>query len=363
MYKINVFQLDTLEYIILYLYVSFVIGGSKMKEKIFVAYRDNVNNCWYMYGENDVLHSAPFGHFVVEFCCNNCADILHGKDVFVNNTFYKQSKIKNQNIGLLLFLGWIDLDTMTVTKERLSKYYDKFVSENKTLSWIPEYELMLKYLMNIDIFTKRKTSMQDLFSIYTHFKYFNTSICSDIFHYEPDRKKRNEYMDKHYNEMVVYKGADLITLENGDVVTECFWFQEIFDVFILDLWEFLFNPACRKKKMLKCENCGRLFYSSNNQAKYCDICKQPEIMGKIRYENRKKNTVRKLHHDIVTKLYSIGDGKKKSPNEISNAFLEESNYYWDIIQGKEVIPNPLYQERIKTESQYKKWLEKKLNSL
>ncbi|MCM1220018.1 MAG: hypothetical protein NC548_36565 [Lachnospiraceae bacterium] len=334
-----------------------------MKEEKFIAYRDRINNCWYMFGKNNILYSAPFGHFVTENCCNNCADMLHGKDVFVDNTFYKQSKIKHPDVNLLLLVGWMDADTMTVTKEKLSEYYDRVILNSKLLSWRDEYELMLEYLMNIDKFTNSKTSMQDLFSIYNHFKYFNTSVCSDIYHYEPDRIKRNEFMDKQYNKMVVYKGMQMIPLESGDVPTECFEFQEFFDIFILDLWEFLFNPACRNKKLLKCENCGSLFYSSNNQAKYCDICRQPEIMGKIRYKNRKKNTVRNLHHDIVTKLYSAGNGKEKSPNEISNAFLEESNYYWDIVQGKEVTPNPLYQEHIKTESQYKKWLENKLNSL
>ena len=81
----------------------------------------------------------------------------------------------------------------------------------------------------------------------------------------------------------------------------------------------------------------------------------PEIMAKIRYANRKSNTARKLHQEVLTLAY----GKEKKPNDVSNNFLNESNYYWDIVQGKKPEKVKGYSNRIKTEEQYISWLERK----
>lgn len=51
-------------------------------------------------------------------------------------------------------------------------------------------------------------------------------------------------------------------------------------------------------------------------------------------------------------LYTLDDTK-----ELSNAFLNESNYYWDIVSGRDVEKNPAYKKRIKTKEDYMKWLQ------
>lgn len=99
-----------------------------------------------------------------------------------------------------------------------------------------------------------------------------------------------------------------------------------------------------------CQNCGHTFFSTNVNATYCTLCKKN--MGKIRHQARKKNVERKLHQEILSMLYTLDDTK-----ELSNAFLNESNYYWDIVSGKDVKKNPAYKKRIKTKEDYMKWLQ------
>ena len=82
-------------------------------------------------------------------------------------------------------------------------------------------------------------------------------------------------------------------------------------------------------------------------------------MEKIRYANRKANRARKLHHDIVTLTY----GLNSKGNDVSNSFLTESNYYWDICRGKQPEKIEKYSAKIKNEADYMKWLEKKYEEL
>lgn len=115
------------------------------------------------------------------------------------------------------------------------------------------------------------------------------------------------------------------------------------------LWDY------ENKNIRICRNCNSSYISQNNKTKYCEVCRQPEIMGKIRYANRKSNKARKLHQEVLTLTY----GFAKKPNNDSNAFLNESNYYWDIVQGKKPEKVKGYSNRIKTEEQYISWLERK----
>ena len=125
------------------------------------------------------------------------------------------------------------------------------------------------------------------------------------------------------------------------------------DMFAADLYHVLVSGLAGTPRL--CPRCGHIFYP-NNKSKYCDDCKKDS--PSIRNEKRRQS-VRYYHKKVYDKITQ----SKKYDDNFRNAFMNESNYYWDIVQGKEVIVNPLYKERIKTETQYKKWLEKKLISL
>lgn len=324
-----------------------------------IAYRDMKNNCWWECDGKDCI-SRPFGHYVFT-TLNTCAALLQGKEKFLTNEYYYQSHVKNTNYARAI--GWIDETTGDISKEKMSDYYDECISQNKKMeSYKPEYFLLCEYLRNIDGFRNGENADKTLFDIYSHFKYFATVICSDIHEYMPAGKERNDFFDNIYDELLIYKGGCFLGSKNNIkelTPVEQFEFTEMVNIFILDFWEFLFNPVYKKAKILFCPNCNSMFASNNNKAKYCEVCRQPEIMGKIRYANRKANKARKLHHDIATLAYSLNTKE----NDISNSFLNESNYYWDIVQNKSPEKVKEYSAKIKTEADYMKWLEKKYEEI
>lgn len=320
----------------------------------WTAYKDTKSNGWW---KKDNMEFYPFGHFVFN-TINTCAVISQGKEKFLENEYYYLTHLNNPDYNLLM--GYTD-ENGTVSKEKMEKYYDKFIDKDKRIkAWKPEFTMLCDYIKNIERFRKAENSTNVLLGIYHNFMYFNTVAASDIHDYMPMGKERNEYFNSIYEKLVIFKGMHFLEDKNGKHSSvEEYVFNEESDIFILDFWEFLFNPIYQKAKIRFCPNCNSMFASSNNKARYCEVCRQPEIMGKIRYANRKANKARKLHHDIATLAYSLNTKE----NNISNSFLNESNYYWDICQGKTTEKIKEYSAKIKTEADYMKWLEKKYDEL
>ena len=102
-----------------------------------------------------------------------------------------------------------------------------------------------------------------------------------------------------------------------------------------------------------CPNCGKPIVDNNIKSKYCNICKHN--YNEIRSNNRKSNKCRYLHKKICDKL--------KYKNIDTAAFRLESNYYWDIINNKNIAINDIYDNSIKTENDYYNWLCYKINSI
>lgn len=326
-----------------------------------IAFKDMKNNCWWEV-RDDGLKLMPFGHYVFTVI-NTCAAVSQDKDTFVENEYFYQSYIKFNPYNIAL--GWHD-ENGVVSKDKMADFYDECIAGNKKIKeYLPEFSLLCDFIKNINGFRNGENPNKALYGIYNRFKYFATCICSDLYSYRPGGKERNEFFDNIYDELLIYDGPAFLEdsgSENGQNTmspVERYEFSEWCNIFILDFWEFLFNPIYKKAKLIFCPNCGSMFYSNNNKAKYCAVCRQPEVMGKIRYENRKANKARKLHHDIVTLAYSLNS----KGNDISNSFLNESNYYWDIVQGKKPEKIKEYSAKIKTEADYMKWLENKYEEI
>ena len=320
----------------------------------WTVYKDTKNNGWW---EKSDMKFYPFGHFVFT-TINTCAAISQGKEKFLENEYYYLMRLNNPDYNLLM--GYTDKNG-TVSKEKMGKYYDEFIAKDKRIeAWKTEFTMLCDYVKNIDRFRQGKNATGDLLSIYNNFMYFNTAICSDIYDYMPVGVERTKYFNSIYEKLITFKGMGFLEDINGKLFPiEQYIFSEQSDIFILDFWEFLFNPIYQKAKIRFCPNCNSIFFSSNNKARYCEVCRQPEVMGKIRYANRKANKARKLHHDITTLAYSLNTNE----NDISNSFLNESNYYWDIVQGKNPEKVKEYSAKIKTEADYMKWLEKKYEEI
>lgn len=318
------------------------------------VYKDIEGKGWI---EKESMKFRPFGHYVFT-AINTCAAVSQGKEKFLENEYYYLTHLNNPDYNLLM--DYTD-ENGIVSKEKMGKYYDTFYANNKRLeAWKPEFTMLCDYIRNIENFRNGKNATGNLLGIYNNFMYFNTVVCSDIYDYMPLGAERTKYFNSIYEKLVTFKGMGFLeNVDGGLFPVEEYIFNEPSDIFILDFWEFLFNPIYQKAKIHFCHNCNSMFASSNNKARYCEVCRQPEIMGKIRYANRKANKARKLHHDIATLAYSLNTKE----NDISNSFLNESNYYWDIVQGKNPEKIKEYSAKIKTESDYMKWLEKKYDEL
>lgn len=178
---------------------------------------------------------------------------------------------------------------------------------------------------------------------------------------ESNRAEGIELEDSAYNVLIkkFFCFCDYITFydkNNVPITGRGYISRTPSDVFATDLYHLLVSGLAEIPR--RCSRCGHVFYPDDKakNSKYCDECKK--VSPSIRNEKRRQSV--RYHHK---KVYDKITQSKKYDDDFRNAFMNESNYYWDIIQGKTVTPNPLYRERIKTEAQYKKWLEKKLISL
>lgn len=322
-------------------------------DKITV-YKDIERKGWV---EKDTFKFRPFGHYVFT-AINTCAAISQGKEKYLENEYYYLSHLDSPDYNLLM--GYLD-ESGNVSKEKMEKFYDTYIDKNKRIeAWKPEFLMLCDYIRNIDKFRNGENATGALLGIYSNFKYFNTVAASDIHDYMPMGTERTKHFDSIYEKLVTFKGMGFLEDTDGKLFpVEEYIFNEPSDIFILDFWEFLFNPIYQNAKIHFCPNCNSMFFSSNNKARYCEVCRQPEVMGKIRYANRKANKARKLHHDIATLAYSLNTKE----NDISNSFLNESNYYWDIVQGKKPEKIKEYSAKIKTKADYMKWLEKKYEEI
>ena len=101
------------------------------------------------------------------------------------------------------------------------------------------------------------------------------------------------------------------------------------------------------KYILKsCPICRKMFVKRDGRANFCPKCSADKKAQKqYNDRKRKRNTIQIEHKAIVDMLRNRG--------EDYNAFVAESYYYRDLIEGKEVSPCPAdYDSSIQTKEQY-----------
>lgn len=337
-------------------------SGIDIDKNTFLAIEDTDNRQWICYYSYTGRYTIkPFGHIT--------ADMIYE------------------------YLSRLESD---VHHDKLMEWYDKTGFEydaetgGKDAEFLKPHILKLQdVILNLDRYRKvpakaeMKAALLETWKIYRNAKYVST--WKDIIDLsesteENYKKKSGVYTQEDIEdikEMVKSNHAEAIELNNSmynvhiknffrfcDYVT--FYDNDNIpligrgyiartpgDMFAADLYHVLVSGLAGIPRL--CPRCGHIFYP-NNKSKYCDDCKKDS--PSIRNEKRRQS-VRYYHKKVYDKITQ----SKKYDDDFRNAFMNESNYYWDIVQGKEVVTNPLYHERIKTESQYQKWLEKKLNSL
>lgn len=100
-----------------------------------------------------------------------------------------------------------------------------------------------------------------------------------------------------------------------------------------------------------CPICGKAFVKRDKRRNFCNECACDEKKKKKYNDQKRKDDLRYLHK-ITTDML-------RNRQEDYSPFVEESHYYADLVSGKDIEYNPKYDPTIKTESDYRKWLEKK----
>lgn len=279
-------------------------------------YRNTKNNCWYEENDGSFIRRT-FGHYTI-VTLNTCNALFKKELEFMEH----EKNINNTTYYNILGVA----EKGVISEQKALELYKSAKTELNAVQYKPEYDLLIDYIKNLSKFRDEENS---LIGIYERFKYFATSLFSE-YTFIADIKKRNMFFDKMFNKLINWQGIKTFYADKKLIMAEELEVAQLPDIFILDFYEFLFNPFFKNAKVLFCANCNDMFISSNNKAKFCTICKQPNVMSKIRYATRKANQARKLHHDITTMAYRLNT----TDNDVSNAFLNESNYYWSIIQGE-----------------------------
>lgn len=106
-----------------------------------------------------------------------------------------------------------------------------------------------------------------------------------------------------------------------------------------------------------CLICDQMFVKRDGRTNFCPKCSADKKAQK-RYndQKRKRNTIQIEHKAIVDML--------RNRNENYNDFVNESYYYKDLIEGKEISSCPTgYDASIQTKEQYEDWLKQKHKEL
>lgn len=122
-----------------------------------------------------------------------------------------------------------------------------------------------------------------------------------------------------------------------------------------DIQELLFDDIIQmidfKYSLEDCPICHNYFVKRDKRRNFCDKCSNDEKKKK-KYNDQKRK-------DDLQYLRKITTDMLRNRQEDYFPFAEESRYYADLVSGKDVEYNPKYDSTIKTESDYRKWLERK----
>ena len=278
---------------------------------------------------------VPFGHFTVETLSNLLAG---GKGDIYHTSFLEACKKSGYEFNE---------KEVEATIEEKKEYIDKLIDIILQRDTFKSEDACLLKATLVDTWKAYR---------YIYFDLWNEYIDLIENGYEEDALVPEYAFSEHLKirSLFVYNDIQSIKIDEKWVSGNC-WFTENFGfMFSRDLYHTLVDCS-NDVKIKKCSRCGHLFIAETNKHKYCPDCKATP--NTIRVEQRKKS-VRYLHKRVYDKLNNY-DKYSYNGKKMLSDFLAESNYYWDIVRGKEIELNPMYSNKIKTEAQYRKWLEKK----
>lgn len=230
-----------------------------------------------------------------------------------------------------------------IVKQIKAKNYDKEV-------WHSCYDELISVLENLSVMDE--SEKYRAYKIYCQLAYFlvNNFDWQEWMFGVKSVNKTDEIINTNYklSDVILFRGN---RIDMKGLPYACYEVAGFEYLFILDLWEMMFNP---KAEILvkQCKYCKDFFFTNTNQRKYCSDCTEPKQYNRIKNAKQKKDESKRYCKLITDILY-----RRDERGTELQAFLNENQYYKDILKGRQVEPNSDYQD-IKTEAEYLSWLKK-----
>lgn len=332
---------------------------------------------WYIsdFGGSGESATYPFGFFFADYF--NQILSLRSKEAFVAYEKRMHSGAKSEkDINPIFdkryrFYIWaydealeekIKIDPHTTDRE-LEAIYDN-------ICWLWEYvKEPVETLVSDFRFLKNNTTSND--NIYQIYRYVQRMVLSN-WHRQINSSEYDNSMDAAENEKenqeiispdfvmsAFTSGFRYMGYENVKFTDNTESFCRVYDVSNLlhlvaeDMLRFMLHQTTHNFEF--CPECGCMFVTTHGNQKHCPACNLI-----IRQKKRKQNKARYLHKKITDYINNYRSGEDENASE---AFRNESNYYWAICQGKTPEKIKEYSAKIKTEADYMKWLEKKYEEI
>ena len=332
---------------------------------------------WYIsdFGGSGESATYPFGFFFADYF--NQILSLRSKEAFVAYEKRMHSGAKSEkNISPIFdkryrFYMWaydealeekIKIDPHTTDRE-LEAIYDN-------ICWLWKYvKEPVETLVSDFRFLKNNTTSND--NIYQIYRYVQRMVLSN-WHRQINSSEYDNSMDAAENEKenqeiispdfvmsAFTSGFRYMGYENVKFTDNTESFCRVYDVSNLlhlvaeDMLRFMLHQTTHNFEF--CPECGCMFVTTHGNQKHCPACNLI-----IRQKKRKQNKARYLHKKITDYINNYRSGEDENASE---AFRNESNYYWAICQGKTPEKIKEYSAKIKTEADYMKWLEKKYEEI
>lgn len=237
--------------------------------------------------------------------------------------------------------GYIDFSEYIKNTEQLIEYhpYDK-------KAWDEYYNKLIDLI-------EQKSEMASpekyrMYKIYNQFAYFllNGYDFDEWICFANTCEHSGEIINSNYKLSDVIEWRGFIADKDGTPYIG-YWVNGFEYLFMLDLWELLYNSNI-DIKIKKCQYCCDFFITNVNQRKYCFECDKQS--NKIKNEKQKSFESNRWNKKIRDILY-----KRNETGSVYRDFLNESQYYRDRLKGKPIEVNPNY-KKILTEEEYIQWL-------
>lgn len=313
-------------------------------------------NGWINIETNEII---PFGNIAVDFYntiqkgVNYIRDQLrHSLNISIRPWFFDGRDAPRCNAQEQIFKSSQDIVAIVWSEQKIQKEthltylfdgYNRYY-KGKNVYYIPLYKNDF-----LNLFGKN-----DFYNLLIT-KYWAFESVLNLIEFMGNHVDRQYYTKEEYNKLTMQVlGSHIVSFKLG---TELRQYKDTYiRVYTLhDIQELLFDDIIQmigfKYSLEDCPICGNAFVKRDKRRNFCDMCSIDEYKKK-KYNDQKRKSDLQYIHKITTDML-------RNRQEDYNEFVNESHYYADIVSGKDIEFNPKYDQTIQTETDYRKWLERK----